>query len=162
MMKINLNIGSGINIIHQAIDVSDALEKIFANRLHVVTIAIENSTIELPLCYNFSELLDDFLAILIDVKSNSSGAGLYGFRQNQSFDGDWELKWENDMLEINFEWRQVAGHASFENFPVNDKMSRSQFIEEWKTLFKQLMPYIKSLEFEYRDQLILMEKFVNN
>ncbi len=141
----------------EAIDVSDAIDKLYTYPNDSVELSISEFKIRLPLVHVFSSLHEDFLNIVTDVYVQKEGTGIYGFSQNDIFDADWEMKWIKDEVGIVFQWRNVNSSYSNGTPAGNIQISKSKFIDQWRLLFEQIIQDLSGVQLEYDDELIQMK-----
>lgn len=139
------------------LDLSMAIEKVFEHPKDKIVISVSEFLLELPLCYCFSDLLDDFLNLIKDISVNDKGYGVYGFSQNETFDADWILEWKDDFLDISFEWRRVNVDMSLESLPKKINLSRSYFLSSWKDFFDNLFNIIEESFLEDKTEYNLIK-----
>jgi hypothetical protein len=144
------------NKILSAMDISDALEKIFDYQTDKLIIKINNKELLLPLAYTFSDLLPDFLLIINDLLECKTGQGVYGFSQNDVFDADWDLKWDEKDLVIAVNWRRLNDDER--NLSTKLILTKDIFLKSWKNIFISLSKFIDfnkiTLEFDEDNTII--------
>jgi len=161
MFSIELKVISEKNIIASATDVADAMNKIFNYPSDVVAINISDHLVELPLCYVFSDLFEDFINMINDVISNVEGSGIYGFCQNDIFDSDWKLNWtKNGELKVEFEWRYMKGVELLTILPSSIKIRKKHFINEWKKILTEIKIELSKVRFECDEEYLEITNFV--
>ena len=141
MWKIELEIDFSKLAPNNYTDLSDALDKKFAYSKDRIYLIMDNSKIELPLAYGFSDLLETIIYLLENICHQTQGEGLYGFPQNDFFDCDWKIGWNVENLSIEFEWRSVK-EGIIEEFPKMITTTKREFLESWKTVFQKLFEVI--------------------
>lgn len=137
MFNISLKLESQVKKIDGAICTSDAIEKSFEYGLDKVLISLDSVEIRMNLVYEFSDLLDDFLGLLADIVGSQRDEGWYGFSQNEAFDADWDVRWNDDLLEIDVAWRALKGMDVLA-LPAAFRFSKKAFIGSWKKFFSEL------------------------
>ncbi|MCL1791726.1 MAG: hypothetical protein FWG40_10360 [Peptococcaceae bacterium] len=125
------------NKVNSAIDISHAIEIAFEYPEDILDITISKERLSLPMKYVFSDLLDDFLAIINDLLERKSGVGIYGFSQNNVFDADWHLDWDEKMLSIKVVWRTFKG-KEMEHTVTMILLEKQVFLESWRAIFSTL------------------------
>ncbi|MBL4704397.1 MAG: hypothetical protein JKY54_07740 [Flavobacteriales bacterium] len=162
IVKIKLSIESKPDNVNSAIDVGDAIEKIFSSPQDKLIMSLDSLDVEIPLCYVFSDLLEDFLNIIRDVNSNTEGEGLYGFSQNKIFDCDWKVLWKDNFISIDIDWRYLSNDINIDQLPNQIRTNKIEFINQWKIIFKELLKYLNDIEFEYNDEYLELKKLIDS
>jgi hypothetical protein len=156
MLELKLKLEEQQNLIKSATDFSDAIDKTFNFPSDIIILQFETGNLEIPLCYNLSELIEDILHILSDLKDNEKGNGLYGFSQNDSFDADWELNWMKNDLEIIFHWRLPDPNNS--NLPNSIKVKKIDFIQMWVNALSKISTYFGKTHFDYTEEFEMIKR----
>ncbi|MCX8534328.1 hypothetical protein [Chryseobacterium luquanense] len=162
MWNIFLKQNSDFKKINEAVDVSDAINKSFEHNIDKVIIILDSIEIEMCLVYQFSDLFEDFLNILTDVIDNENGDGYYGFSQNDLFDADWNLSWDNDYLEIKIKWR-IFKDKDISSLPNQFHFSKKEYINSWKIFLNSLYHKLDldNLKLEYNDEKLIINEIIS-
>ncbi len=143
-----------------ALDVSDAMDKLYNYPDDVIELIFSDFKLSLPIVHVFSSVFEDFLTIIKDVKTEKNGEGVYGFSQNDVFDADWKLKWNEEELEITFQWRHLTKERIIGTPKKSVIITRNEFIRQYKILFGQICQDLKGIRFEHDDELIEMKNII--
>jgi len=151
MWRLEIKLVSG-NRILSATDISHAFEIAFEYPVDLLNITLNEKTLSMPLAYVFSDLLYDFLTIINDLLDHQSGSGVYGFSQNNVFDADWHLEWNEKILTIKVIWRMYQG-KEMHHSSTTIVLEKQVFLESWKTAFNYLSSIIdfKNIQLKYND-----------
>jgi len=117
-------------------DVAEAIETVFFHRTEDAMLFWNGVIIPINYKYDLSVIIDDIVVMLQNLLGKERGTCEVHFGSN-SFLSIWNLKWQNNQLEISAEWHSVAGDLNAVLTRCSNlEMPLDDFIAEWKVLLK--------------------------
>lgn len=104
--------------------------------------------------YDLCVILEDILYFLNLIMNDEAGFVKVCFGSD-TFQADWNIRWKEDLLEIQSVWNSIHGGkeilVALNNSP-NITMSKNQFISEWKGLLSKIVHAIRESGLKFIDQ----------
>lgn len=141
--KINSN---GAMEIEDISDLSDLIESAYILNTEDMIMFWNYIPIVVSYKYNLSELIDDILEMLFQLRTKEEGTLTIEW-PSSSFHGVWNMSWQgNDCLTIDSEWTSVVGGTKkLLNDDSRIELSKKGFVAEWKKVLENIINGLREI-----------------